>query len=342
MKCHEATGCTLQEKLAFLRDPSHYPGRPGRVTVIETHFACVFLTRHYAYKLKKPMHRGTMDYRTIASRERGCRDEIRLNRRLARSVYLGVTPLSRRRDGRLAIGRGQVVVDWLVRMRRLPASRLLDLAIAADTVAPADLEAVSRVLTRFFRRAQRRPMTAAAYRDRLQNTTQQNARDLRAPDLKLNRARVDAVIRAQREYLRRGAKTLMARGTGLIEGHGDLRPEHVYLGPPACVIDCLEFDSDLRRLDPAEEIAFLVLECTRLGRRDLGEHLLRRYRATMPDPVPDALLQFYMSQSAATRAKILAWHIRDPAYPVRRPWISRANSYLADALRYARAALRSL
>lgn len=342
MKAPPAPACGTQEKLEFLRDPRHYPDRPTRVTVVETHFAWVFLTGRHAYKMKKPMQQASMDYRTIADRERGCRNELRLNRRLARSVYVGVVPLARSRNGELVLGRGRSVVDWLVKMHRLPARRMLDRAIADGTVTRGDLDALTGVLSTFFKRARREPMRDLAYRQRLRARTLQNARDLRSPDLRLNRSRVDAVIRAQLDFIAADKCSLAARGTRLVEGHGDLRPEHVCLGARPCVIDCLEFDRDLRRLDPAEEMAFLALECARLGATHLGADLLRRYRAAMHDPVTDALMQYYMSQRAVTRAKIAAWHVRDPRYTSRRPWLARANSYLADALRYARAALRGI
>jgi aminoglycoside phosphotransferase family enzyme len=323
----------------FLRGPQHYSDRPERVEVIETHFAWVFLTRRYAYKMKKPMQQARMDYRTLARRQRGCRNEIRLNRRLAPSVYLGVVPLSRTREGELRIGRGQEAVDSLVKMRRLPAVRMLDRVIERRAVRAVDLESLMAVLAAFFRKARRWPMSGRVYQDRLRARILQNAKELRAHDLRLNRRRIDAVIRVQLEFLVRASDALATRGDRLIEGHGDLRPEHVWLGPPPCVIDCLEFDRDLRRLDPAEEMAFLALECTRLGAPDVAASLLQRYRRAMRDRVPEALVHFYMSRLASTRAQIAAWHVRDPQFPRRRPWIARANIYLADALRYGRLAL---
>ncbi|MBL8199948.1 MAG: hypothetical protein JNK40_03165 [Chromatiales bacterium] len=332
-----ATGAP--EKLAFLGDPRHYPGRPGSVKVIETHFAWVFLTPRHAWKLKKALRQDSMDYRTITSRGRGCRTELELNRRLAPGVYLDVVPLARRRSGELALGKPGTVVDWLVRMRRLPAARLLDQALADGTVRPADLAAVTKVLTAFFRHARRAPMPGNAYVDRLRARTRQNGRALRGPAMRLNRRRIDAAIRLQLEFMARARSLLASRARRLVDGHGDLRPEHVCLGPPACVIDCLEFNRDLRRLDPAEEMAFLALECARLGHAGAGDELVGRYRRAMQDEIPEALMHFYMSQRALTRAKIAAWHLRDRRFPARH-WRARANSYVADALRHAQAAVR--
>jgi uncharacterized protein len=328
------------EKIEFLRDPRHYPDHSDEVDVIETHFAWVFLTRRHAYKMKKPMQQATMDYRTLESRERGCRNELKLNRRLAPSVYLDVVPLIRRRSGELALRRGRNIVDWLVKMYRLPAFGMLDRAIGEGTVRSGDLDVVLELLSAFYKNTQRAPLSEPAYLERLQAITRHNASDLRAPDLALSSSRVDPVIHAQLAYIAGAESLLESRAAHLVDGHGDLRPEHVYLGPQPCVIDCLEFDPELRRLDPAEEIANLALGCGRLGRSDLAEQLLQRYRTAMKDPVPDHLLQFYSSQRAVIGAKIAAWHVRDPRYTRREPWIARANSFLDDAIPYARSALR--
>jgi len=117
---------STRRKLAFLRRADSYPEMAGgTVEVIETHFAWIFLTASHAYKMKKP-ERHVWDYSSLDIRERGCRTELRLNRRLAPSVYLDVVPLSCDSQGRLVLGAGERVLDWLIRMRRLPAARALD------------------------------------------------------------------------------------------------------------------------------------------------------------------------------------------------------------------------
>lgn len=330
----------VPELLEFLGDPRNHPDRPRRVVVLETHFAWVFLTGRFAWKMKKAMRQDRMDYRTLADRERGCREEVRLNRRLAPSVYLGVVALSRGRNGRIAWGRRGTIIEWVIRMRQLPAERMLDRVLACRALRDQDLDAVARMLARFYRRrAARLPFQGRDYLKRLRDRTTENARELRAPDLELDRRRVDAVIEAQRRVLQRAGPLLAARGARVLEGHGDLRPEHVSLGPPACAIDCLEFDRDLRTFDPAEELAFLALECARLGAPETGEALLRRCCAALGDPVHPAVLRFYMGQRALVRAKIAAWHLRDPQFTDRRTWIARAHSYLDDALRDSLVAL---
>jgi aminoglycoside phosphotransferase family enzyme len=142
----------------------------------------------------------------------------------------------------------------------------------------------------------------------------------------------------QLAFLTEHEASIGARAEYLIDGHGDLRPEHVYLGSDSegpCVIDCLEFDAALRWLDPAEEMTFLALECRMLGARTLSAALLARYRAASLAPPDDPLMDFYTSQSALTRAKLAAWHLRDPEIARRAPaWRARAQRYLLMAARY--------
>jgi aminoglycoside phosphotransferase family enzyme len=332
----------LAEKVAFLADPRHYRRRPRTVETIETHFAWVFLVGQRAYKLKKPLRQTPIDYSTLARRERACRAELELNRRLAPGIYLRVIPLGRNAAGALTRAAGAKVVDWLVQMVRLPGERMLDRAILAGTVAPRDLGRLMSRLAAFFRRARRRPMSDRDYLTRLRQQILSNAHELRATDLALDRSLVDEVIQSQLTFISRHVQVLAGRGAHLLDGHGDLRPEHVFLGTRGtgtCVIDCLEFDPDLRHLDSAEEIAFLALECERLGANRVAGDLIARYICATGDSVPQPVTHFYMSRRAAVRAQIAAWHLRDAAFAGEsRKWRARAHSYLADALRHVRRA----
>ena len=335
------------EAVRFLRCRQHYPESTRRIEVIETHFAWIFLTDLHAYKLKKPVQRGRMNYRTVAARHRACLDELTLNRRLAGAAYLGVLPITRSPDGTLALGRrGKArVVDWVVKMRRLPADRMLDRSIAARTVRKKDIEALAVRLTRFFDGAVRQPLREGRYIERLFERTVQNQRELCAPDLGLDPRQVEKIVGMQLTFLAKREMGPGARGAHLIDGHGDLRPEHIYLGSKSdspCVIDCLEFDPDLRWVDPAEEIAFLALECRKLGAGAVARALVSHYRASTLVPPSAAVLDFYTSQCAMTRAKLAAWHVRDPEFArYVQLWRARARSYLRIAARYIRRANRS-
>lgn len=326
---------SLEEKVEFLRDPRSYPGRVVRVQAIETHFAWVFLAGRYAYKLKKPIRHTSMDNRTLMAREHACREELRLNRRLAPSVYLDIVPLSRRGKG-LTLDGGGRIEEWLVKMRRLPAAAMLDRVLLRRSLRRTECEALERLLRRFFNRAQPVPIAAHRYLARLRQQIAENRRALL--DRRIPLARLDELVRMQRAFIRSAQTELGARGACVVEGHGDLRAEHVCLGPPLSVIDSLEFSRELRLLDPAEEVAFLALEIERLGHPQLAARFATRIRVDAQECASQAIQSFYRSHRAATRAKVTAWHLRDPQFPDPRPWIRGARSYLADAERYARQA----
>jgi aminoglycoside phosphotransferase family enzyme len=326
-------------QVAFLRDPRHYRDGTRAVRVIETHFAWVFLTRRHAWKLKKPLRQWPLDYRSLASRQHGCEAELQLNRRLAPRVYQAVVALTVRADGRLELDGTGRTVDWLVRMRRLPAARMLDQRLLRGQIRAADLDRITRLLADFHAGAERRPLAGEAYLRRLRQRTADNRRALRARGLRFDPALVDAIAAAQLAFIAAAGDRLRPRAARLVDGHGDLRPEHVYPGPPACVIDCLEFSAGLRVLDPAEELAFLAAECERMGAPAVGWRLLQLYCAASGDAVPTALLHFYMSQRAMTRARISAWRLRDPRLADPVAWRDRTSSYLAQARRHADEAL---
>jgi aminoglycoside phosphotransferase family enzyme len=330
---------SLEEKVAFLSDPESYGHRISKVAAIETHFAWVFLAGRHAYKLKKPVRHDIIDYRSLAAREAACRAEIRLNRRLAPNVYLSVVPLTMR-HGALALAGDGDVKDWLVRMRRLPATGMLEHVLRRRTLRSSEIARIVTTLARFYAEADRMPLLGDLYLRRLQQQVDANARALQAVRSGIDTQAVELVWQAQLRFLARAGKLLRARGARLVEGHGDLRLEHVHLGPPVCVIDCLEFSRELRRLDPLEEVAFLALEIDRAGHPGAARRLLNGFCAASGDRIVPAVMRFYMSHRAATRAKLAAWHVGDPQYPDTQPWVARANSYLLDAKRHARHALR--
>jgi aminoglycoside phosphotransferase family enzyme len=327
----------LARKVAFLSRASHYPHRPSRVTTIETHFAWVFLAGRYAYKLKKPARQAGMDYRSLAARERGCREEVRLNRRLAPSVYLGVVPLTTVR-GRLSLGGRGRAVDFLVKMRRLPAAAMLDRALLRRAPRIAGLEPLIALLADFYARARAEPFTARRYLARFAKQIDRNLAALRPARDRIDWARAVRIAGLQQDFLRRARRMVGARGRRVVEAHGDLRSEHVCLEPLA-VIDCLEFDHRLRRLDPHEDVALLALEIER-RRPALARVFLRRLAARMGDPVPACLTHIYMSHRALTRAKLAAWHLDDPLIPDPAPWIAKTDTYCRIAERHVRRALR--
>lgn len=320
----------LAAKVAFLSRPESYPEPTIAVRPIETHMSWVFLTDRNAYKLKKPVHLSYLDFRTAALRRHHCSEEVRLNQRLSNGVYLGTVPLVAGAGGRLRIGADGAAIDWLVRMRRLPAERMLDAMIRNRTLAEDDLRRVLSKLSNFYRTAPAVDMSPSVYRARFAAGIAENLRELSNPSYALPRNLVESVCHRQVAGLDSLAALLENRVQAgrVIEAHGDLRPEHICLESDPQIIDCLEFSLDLRVLDPADELAFLALECGRLGAAGLRSVIFTQYADATGDSPPDRLVHFYQSYRASVRAKIAVWHLNDPVVRDPHKWPDHARAYL--------------
>jgi aminoglycoside phosphotransferase family enzyme len=332
----------LRDKVAFLKRRRSYRSRPRRIEALETHFAWVFLTPRLAYKLKKPLRLGNMDYRSLAARKRGCQEELRLSRRLAPNVYLSLAQLSTGLRGRLRLGPSGHTVEYLIKMRRLPRAAMLDQVLKRKGMTRRRLERLARRLARFFATAARQPMSASDYRARLREAVRANRAALRRLAPRLPARLVASVAQRELTLIERLHAELARRCGRLVQGHGDLRAEHVCLTGRVSIIDCLEFDPQLRRLDPAHDVALLGLEIARLGSEALAQSFLEAFFTASADDISEPALQFYMSLTAMTRAKLAAWHVGDPQYPDAAPWLRRAQRCLQEAQRHARRSLRAL
>jgi aminoglycoside phosphotransferase family enzyme len=327
---------SLTDKIAFLKQPGNYPEPTSRVDAVETHMSWVFLTDAFAYKLKKPVRYDYLDFSSPEARRLDCEEELRLNRRLAESVYLTVVPLLLDPDGHLSLGRQGQPVDWLVKMRRLPAERMLDTLIRRRAVTEEEVRGLARRLSAFYAGAVPEPVSAEQYRQRLTGQIAANLRELGRREFGLPADRLARIAQAQSAFVQQQAAILdgrVARGC-IVEGHGDLRPEHVCLLAEPVVIDCLEFKRDFRIADPLDELGHLLLECEQLGMPEIRPWLLMAYAEASGDHWPAPLLYFYQSCRASLRAKLAIWHLRDDGRHPPEKWIRTTHEYLDLAERY--------
>ncbi len=324
----------LADKVAYLRNLCGAGDE-----AIETHFAWVFLVGHRALKLRKPVRRDTMDYGTLAARRTDSEAEVRLNRRLAPDIYLRTVALVVDAAGQLSIGGPGETVDWLVEMRRLDRRWMLDAALErGDADAPA-LARVADLLAAFYAAAEPAITQPGLLGQRMHAQVDANHLVLRT----LDDDRAAQLARRQHAILSGLEAELdlrVARGC-VVEAHGDLRPEHILLSDPPAVIDCLEFDRNLRILDRAEELCFLELECARLGHAPVGRWLLEECLRRLSDDASCALLDYYRGHRSATRAKLYTWRAGEPDGGTPEQWRAQAAQYLAIALEAITEAPRS-
>lgn len=334
---------TAQDRLAFLNTPearAWWAPEPGPVQCLETHMSWVLRAPGHVLKLKKPVRTAFLDFSTPRARLHDCREEQRLNARLAPGVVLGVCTL--RWDGaQLRLHPDEpsapgTLVDAAVHMRRLPDACVLEQLLQAhqlrdDLPGRRAVDALAQVLVDFYRQA---PRSAVGARAHLLRQRRELAidRTVLAPWARAApRLPEAAALLAQAEQaLARAAPALRARVRAgqLVDGHGDLRPEHIYLLERPLVIDALEFNPALRQLDPLDELAGLGLECERLGAPWIGPRLLARCESVIGGPPDPALVALYRLLRALRRARLALAHLREPVPRTPARWVPRARSYL--------------
>lgn len=303
-----------------------------RAQLIETHISWVLLSADTAYKIKKPLHLPFVDYSTLRSRKFFCEEELRLNSRLAPSLYLGVTPITGTpRKPRLA-GTGPVL-DYAVRMRRFPDGALFSELIQAGTLLPGDVDALAALLAGFhenaplaqngFGGAPRRSAAALA------------ALDGTAPLMPAGE------LQTLREWMRHEAAALTPlwserQASGRVrECHGDLHLSNVVrLNGDIAAFDGIEFDPALRCIDVIDDISFPAMDFTRFGSRAFAFRLLNGWLDRTGDHGGLPALRFSVVYRALVRAHVA--HLRGPAAA------QEARRYLESAQWWTRPALPRL
>lgn len=301
------TGDDVERMLDALGNPECYPHPVRRIDRLETHISWVILTGSYAYKIKKPVNLGFLDFTSLAARRHYCEEELRLNRRLAPDIYLETVAITGAPQ-RPVIGGSGPAIEYAVKMREFAQSALLDGALARGEVSLATIEALARKLAAFH--AALAPELAAA--DAAAAAALAPALDNFRHILPLLDAPADiAALAAVREWTLREhgrcADEFGRRGTAgcVRECHGDLHLGNIALihGEPT-PFDCIEFNPALRRMDTMSEVAFLAMDLEAHGRRDLAYVFLNAYLEHSGDYAGVATLPFYLVYRALVRAKI--------------------------------------
>lgn len=289
-----------------LSRPTAFPTATTTVWTAETHISLVFLTDSRAYKIKKPVKFPFLDYSTLERRKWACEEEVRLNRRLAPGIYLGVVPITEV-GGALRVGGTGHVVEYCVEMVRLPEELLLDHRIVAGTASEADVARLLDVLVAFYASLPRSPeRNQFATPEAMDRLVRENI-DTLAPLVPGEDSRTLSRVRSsQWQYLAVKRDVFEARleSGAIVEGHGDLRPEHVCLLDPPVVFDAVEFSEAFRTGDVASELGFLAMECDFLGATSIGRALIDGYREKTGEALPAHLVAFYQAYRATVRAKV--------------------------------------
>lgn len=327
-----------------LSDPAAYPYVPDRIDFEQTHISLVALAPPWVYKIKRPVSLGFLDFSTLEQRRHYCHEEVRLNRRLCPDTYEGVVPLVQTSEGlRVEVdpAHGEVV-DVAVKMRYLNPSQFMDARLDRGEAPLADVDRAVRTLCSFYQsQTPTAEVAEAGWIEEIRTSTNENfEQTAEYVGSLISRPAYESLRYFTDRFFDHHTSLFHERRAGgfIVDGHGDLRLEHVHLTPErVCIYDCIEFNERFRHLDVAEDVAFLAMDLDQQGHRDLSRRFAERMATGLDDPSLPLLLDFYKCYRAYVRGKVEGLQAVEEDASAKAQARSRraARHYFQWALRYA-------
>lgn len=332
--------------IAALLAPRCYPHPAEGIEIAETHISWVLLAGEFAYKLKKPVDLGFLDFRSLDARRVACEEEVRLNRRLAPQLYLGVVPITGN-DEFPRVGGDGPVLDYAVAMRRFDRGNELARLARRGLIAPRHIDGLARTLARFHASAAVASIDAplgtpdVVLAHCLENFRQVAGSagapgdDAAADPTRATRLqRLEAWTRTEHARLAPMMESRRSRGF-VRECHGDLHLANLVLIDDTVVaFDGIEFSAALRWTDVAADLAFVVMDLRRFGLKGLAQRLLDAWLEITGDFEAITLMPFLLVYRAMVRAKVASLRAAQAAGPAqRRACRDEAAAYIALAER---------
>ena len=293
-----------------------YPHAVENVELRQTHISYLLFAGEFVYKVKKPVDLGFLDFSTLEKREHYCHEELRLNRRLCQRTYLDVVAIVSA-SGEFKVEAEGEIVDYAVKMRRLPEEGMMTPMLARGGVTSAQIADLGRRIAEFHAATERNDATDEL--GGLKTITLNWRENFEQTEAYIGRT----VTQQQFDEIRRFANRTLAQEASLFqqrvqEGrardcHGDLRADAVCFEPDGvCIFDCIEFNERFRRCDVAADIAFLAMDLEFRGRQDLSDELMASYLGVTLDSTLPLLMPFYKCYRAYVRGKVDGFQLDQP------------------------------
>ena len=305
-----------QQQISSLLDPAIFPEPTSTVLHLQTHISHIFLTDSHAYKIKKPVDFGFLNFTTLEQRHHFCNEELRLNRKLAATVYLEVVPLFADQSGGLCFNGSGEPLEYAVKMRRLPQERMMQSLLAAGEVYPADINDIAGTVATFHATTARGNGielfgTLEAIRANwLENLRQTESFIGRTIEYQTHKLVSDWAIQQLTEHADQFLERI--RSGFIRECHGDLHSGNICLEEQVQIFDCIEFNEKFRYSDTAADVAFLAMDLENHGRRDLAEQFILQYCQISGDTGLWQVLPLYLCNRAFIRGKVESFRLDDP------------------------------
>lgn len=319
----ESKGSSVsQSLLAALQNPALFPHPVRDFQIIETHISWVLLTGDYAYKLKKPVNFGFLDFTDLAARKHYCEEELRLNQRLTEGLYLEVLPITGSETSPQVEGTGQPI-EYMLKMRQFPQSQLLNNLQANGELTHNHIDELASQIAQFHLAAPLVPdINPHGSPEAVMAPVRQNFEQIR-PYLtdKADLVQLDALSAwAESTFLRVHTLLEQRKTQGFIrECHGDIHLGNAtILDGKVVIFDCIEFNEAFRFTDVYADTAFLAMDLEDRGLKSLARRFINQYLEITGDYAGLELLNFYKAYRALVRAKIALFSLNDQASAVER------------------------
>lgn len=328
-------------EIQLLLRPETYDEPVEAVRLIQTHTSWVLLTGAHAYKIKKPVYFGFLDYTTLDARKFFCEEELRLNQRLSPDIYLGVVPITKE-DGKLKVGGTGAVVDYCLRMRELPQNTIMTEVLRRKAVTYSMIDEIARIVAGFHERAATDleigkfgslETIKFNWDENFAQTEEFKRRTIGSAAFRSIKEEVERFMVENRSLFSRRIRERRVR-----ECHGDLHSRNIFIGEHVRIFDCIEFNRRFSCCDVASEIAFFVMDLEYYGEKGLANYFVDRYLALTRDHSLLKVLDFYKCYRAYVRGKVTSFNLNDPGIPARARTeaAQTAREYFRLAARYAR------
>jgi aminoglycoside phosphotransferase family enzyme/predicted kinase len=331
----------LTKIIEALTDRRAYPHRPKTVVFLQTHISAIFITDGLVFKIKKPVDFGFLDFSTLEKRKYYCEEEVRLNARLCPDIYLGVVPITD--DGaRIGVDGPGTVIEYAVKMRRLPQESMMDELLRLGRVTPDDVKRIAAVLFPFYRSARTGPqidrygtigVVGLNCDENFNQTKPFVGKTISAHDYGTIKEFTEQTFKTKA-----GLFEERVRGGFIREGHGDLHSRNICITPEEIyVYDCIEFNERFRMGDVAQDVAFLSMDLDYFRYPGLSRLFIDEYIGLSSDKALGGLIDFYACYHAFARGKVASFELDESEIDAeeKERAVRRARAYFHLAHHYA-------
>jgi len=305
-----------EELYKILKDKSIYGPDIDSIKVLQTHISFVVLTGEFAYKIKKAVDFGFLNFSTLEKRKYFCEEELRLNKRLCKDIYLEVLPITEK-NGKIRINGQGKVIDYTLKMKEFPQDKIMSKLIKEDKVDENIIDRIVDILIDFYKKSKRNDeIDNFGNLDIIKNNTDENFQQTQEfIDLTIPKKYFDFIKDSTNKFLREKNKLFKNRvKDGYIRDcHGDLHSGNIVVDENKIYIfDCIEFNKRFRYSDLASDLAFLSMDLDYLGHPYLSSYLINKYVEKSKDTEIYKIINFYKSYRAYVRGKVIGFKLNDP------------------------------